>query len=167
MKNSQPSVANYFTRDRAWHPKAYAPGYKSSVLRAPMRSLIAIGNSLSETTGPAFGHDIIGPLDNDLILNFAQPGESAIGERIMVHGRVLDERGQPVPGVLLEFTRRTVIWRHLIRISAAADVPYRAMMVPMPSAPSVPAPTPGQMAPMTGAPRISTFRCSVRPSPSA
>ena len=103
MKNSQPTVANYFTRDRAWHPKSYAPGYKSSVLRAPMRPLIAIGNSLSETTGPAFGHDIIGPLDNDLILNFAQPGESAIGERIMVHGRVLDERGQPVPGVLLEF----------------------------------------------------------------
>ncbi|MCY0095848.1 protocatechuate 3,4-dioxygenase subunit beta [Hoeflea ulvae] len=103
MKNSQPSVANYFTRDRAWHPQAYAPGYKSSVLRAPTRALIAFGNSLSETSGPAFGHDIIGPLDNDMILNFAQPGESAIGERIMVQGRVLDERGQPVPGVLLEF----------------------------------------------------------------
>jgi len=54
-------------------------------------------------TGPTFGHDIIAPLDNDLILNFAQPGESALGERILVHGRVLDETGRAVPNVLLEF----------------------------------------------------------------
>ena len=50
-----------------------------------------------------FGHSILGELDNDLIHNFAKPGESAIGERIIVHGRVLDERGRPVPGALLEF----------------------------------------------------------------
>jgi len=103
MTLKTPPVANYFPRDRAWHPKACDPGYKSSVLRAPQRPLVAFGNTLSETTGPAFGHDIIGELDNDLTLNFAQPGMSAIGERIVVQGRVLDERGQPVPGVLLEF----------------------------------------------------------------
>lgn len=103
MKNSRPTTANYFPRDRAWHPQAHAPGYKSSVLRAPQRPLIAFANTLSETTGPAFGHDLIGPLDNDLTLNFAQPGMSAIGERVVVQGRVMDERGQPVPNVLLEF----------------------------------------------------------------
>jgi len=54
-------------------------------------------------TGPTFGHDIIAPLDNDLILNFAQPGQSALGERIVVHGRVLDETGRALPNVLLEF----------------------------------------------------------------
>ena len=53
-------------------------------------------------TGPVFGHDIIGPLDNDLILNFAKDGE-AIGQRIIVHGRVLDENARPVPDVLVEF----------------------------------------------------------------
>ena len=46
---------------------------------------------------------MIGELDNDLIRNYASPGESAIGERIIVHGRVLDERGRPVRGALLEF----------------------------------------------------------------
>jgi protocatechuate 3,4-dioxygenase beta subunit len=46
---------------------------------------------------------MLGELDNDLILNFAKPGESAIGERIIVHGRVLDERGIGVGGALLEF----------------------------------------------------------------
>jgi protocatechuate 3,4-dioxygenase beta subunit len=103
MTSNKAPIAGFFPRDRSWHPKAYDPGYKSSVLRAPSRPLVAFGNTLSETTGPAFGHDIIGPLDNDLLLNFAQPGQSAIGERIMVHGRVLDERGQPAPNVLLEF----------------------------------------------------------------
>lgn len=103
MTSNKAPIAGFFPRDRSWHPKAYDPGYKSSVLRAPSRPLVAFGNTLSETTGPAFGHDNIGPLNNDLLLNFAQPGQSAIGERIMVHGRVLDERGQPVPNVLLEF----------------------------------------------------------------
>jgi protocatechuate 3,4-dioxygenase beta subunit len=54
-------------------------------------------------TGPTFGHSIIGELDNDLIHNFAKPGESAIGQRIIVHGRVLDENARPVPNVLVEF----------------------------------------------------------------
>ncbi|MDA4809871.1 protocatechuate 3,4-dioxygenase subunit beta, partial [Enterobacter hormaechei] len=39
----------------------------------------------------------------DLIHNFARPGESAIGQRIIVHGRVVDERGLGVAGALLEF----------------------------------------------------------------
>nr|WP_313011516.1 hypothetical protein [Brucella intermedia] len=42
-------------------------------------------------------------LDNDLILNYARPGEMPIGPRILVHGRVLDESSRPVPGALLEF----------------------------------------------------------------
>jgi protocatechuate 3,4-dioxygenase beta subunit len=103
MKPRRTPVAAFFPRDRAWHPKPLDPGYKSSVLRAPTRPLIAIASTLSETSGPAFGDDVIGPLDNDLTLNFAGPGMSALGERIIVAGRVLDERGQPVPGVLIEF----------------------------------------------------------------
>lgn len=46
---------------------------------------------------------MLGELDADLIHNFARPGESALGERILVYGRVLDERGVGVPGALLEF----------------------------------------------------------------
>ncbi len=103
MKSNQTPIANFFPRDRSWHPKAYTPDYKTSVLRSPSRALITFGNSLSETTGPAFGHDMIGPLDNDLVLNFASPGMSAIGERVIVQGRVLDESGRPVPNVLIEF----------------------------------------------------------------
>ncbi len=103
MSNMPPETGSFFQRDRNWQPPAYTPWYKTSVLRSPQKALISLDNTLSEITGPVFGHDIIGPLDDDLIHNFAKPGESAIGERIIVYGRVLDERGKGVPGALVEF----------------------------------------------------------------
>lgn len=101
--NQPPALGAFYARDRVWHPPAYAPGYKSTVLRSPQRALISFDNTLSEMTGPTFGHSIIGELDNDLIHNFAKSGESAIGQHIIVHGRVLDENARPVPNVLVEF----------------------------------------------------------------
>ncbi|MEQ9694796.1 protocatechuate 3,4-dioxygenase subunit beta [Shimia sp. SDUM112013] len=92
----------FYQRDREWHPPAYAKDYKTSVARSPQYSLISLQNSVSEITGPVFGHNDIDPLDNDLIYNYAQPDQSAIGERIILHGRVLDENGRPVPNTLVE-----------------------------------------------------------------
>lgn len=92
----------YYQRDRMWHPPAYDKDYKTSVTRSPQYSLISLQNSISEITGPTFGHNDVDPLDNDLIKNYAQPGQSPIGERIIVHGRVLDENGRPVPNTLVE-----------------------------------------------------------------
>lgn len=103
MKNDEPETGAFFARDRQWHPEAFTPAYKSSVARSPRLAPVSFGNTISEITGPVFGHAMLGALDNDLTLNFARPGESAIGERIIVHGRVLDERGRGVPGALLEF----------------------------------------------------------------
>ena len=97
-----PETGAFFPRDVRWHPKALTPEYKTTVLRSPAKAKIAFGNTVSEITGPVFGHDILGELDDDLILNYAQPGESALGERIIVQGRVLDEAQRPVPGVLIE-----------------------------------------------------------------
>ncbi len=95
-----PTTGPLVARNRLWHPPAYTPGYKTSVTRAPSRALIALGSTLSEETGPAFGRDMLGEMDNNLILNFT--GQPAIGERIIMHGRVLDEAARPVPGVLIE-----------------------------------------------------------------
>ncbi|WP_099865320.1 protocatechuate 3,4-dioxygenase subunit beta [Pararhizobium haloflavum] len=103
MSNRKPETGAFFQRDRAWQPDAYTPWYKTSVLRSPEKALLSLGNTLSEMTGPVFGHDLLGELDDDLIHNFAKPGESAIGPRIIVHGRILDERGKGVAGALLEF----------------------------------------------------------------
>ncbi|MBO9196814.1 protocatechuate 3,4-dioxygenase subunit beta [Rhizobium sp. 16-449-1b] len=103
IPNRKPETGAFFARDLSWHPPAYAPGYKTSVLRSPKRALLSLDGTISEITGPVFGHAMIGELDNDLLHNFAKPGESAIGERIIVHGQVLDERGRPQAGVLVEF----------------------------------------------------------------
>ena len=76
--------------------------YKTSVARSPQYSAISLENTVSEITGPRFGHGDIDPMDRDLIHNYAKAGEAAIGERIIVHGRVLDENGRPVPNTLVE-----------------------------------------------------------------
>ncbi|MEO9612477.1 MAG: protocatechuate 3,4-dioxygenase subunit beta [Nitratireductor sp.] len=102
MSNERPETGAFFQRDRQWQPPAYAPGYKTSVVRSPQKALISLDNTLSEITGPVFGHSMLGALDADLIHNFAKAGESAIGPRIVVHGRVLDERGKGVAGALVE-----------------------------------------------------------------
>ena len=100
MTETAPTRGPLMPRQRLWHPPAYTPGYKTSVTRAPARALVSMGSTLSEETGPAFGRDMLGEMDNNLILNFT--GQPAIGERIIMHGRVLDETGRPVPGVLVE-----------------------------------------------------------------
>jgi protocatechuate 3,4-dioxygenase, beta subunit len=91
----------FFQRDRSQHPPAFTPGYKSSVLRSPRLQLWSLQSSLSEVTGPVFRPDELGPLDNDLILNYAKEGEP-IGERTIVHGHVRDENGRGVPHTLVE-----------------------------------------------------------------
>ncbi|MEP7452351.1 protocatechuate 3,4-dioxygenase subunit beta [Phyllobacterium sp. SB3] len=103
MSNRKPETGAFWSRDYARHPPAFTPGYKTSVLRSPQKALLSLDGTLSEITGPVFNPSILGELDNDLIHNYAAPGESAIGERIIVHGRVLDERGRGVSGALLEF----------------------------------------------------------------
>ena len=80
-------------------PPSLHPDYKSTVKRAPTRPLVPMPHTLSELTGPVYGHDGIRPVDDDLTKQHA--GEP-LGERILVHGRVLDEDGRPVPNTLVE-----------------------------------------------------------------
>jgi protocatechuate 3,4-dioxygenase, beta subunit len=94
-------VDELIPRDRDMQPPAFTPDYKTSALRSPRIPLWSLQNSLSETTGPVFTHDELGPLDNDLIRNYAKTGDP-IGERIIVHGFVTDGNGRPVPNALVE-----------------------------------------------------------------
>jgi protocatechuate 3,4-dioxygenase beta subunit len=57
-----------------------------------------------------------------LIRNYAQPGESPVGQRIIVHGRVLDERGAGLSGVLVEVWQANAggRYRHKKEIYVAA-----------------------------------------------
>jgi protocatechuate 3,4-dioxygenase beta subunit len=91
----------YAPRDWSSQPPYLLPGYGSTVLRAPSKALIPIRQSLSEITGPVYGHESLHPLDADLTRNAVKGGEP-IGERIVVTGRVLDEDGRPLPDTLVE-----------------------------------------------------------------
>ena len=71
MTNRAPDSGGFFPRDRSWHPPAFTPGYKTTVLRSPQRALISMDGTQSELTGPVFGHGLLGELDNDLILNLS------------------------------------------------------------------------------------------------
>ena len=62
---------------------------------------MSVHTTAAEASGPVFDARDIGPRDHDLILNYAQSGEP-IGERTIVHGRVLDEHGRGVPHTLVE-----------------------------------------------------------------
>lgn len=93
--------AEFYQRDRLWHPPALDQNYKTSVPRSPRQAPLSLQGSMSEITGPTFGHGDIAPLDNDLVKNYAKTGDP-VGERIIVHGRVLDENGRPVPNTLVE-----------------------------------------------------------------
>ena len=101
MPNTTDPVGEFLQRDWQLHPPALTPGYKTSVLRSPRNALISLQNSLSEITGPVFQSDELGPLDHDLIRNYVKSG-LPIGERIIVHGHVLDENGHSVPNALIE-----------------------------------------------------------------
>lgn len=92
---------DFIRRDRLSHPPAFTPGYKTSVLRSPRCALVSLEQGIGEKAGPIFPRSGLDPLDNDLIRNFSKTGE-AIGERIVVHGRILDETGRPVPNTLIE-----------------------------------------------------------------
>lgn len=80
-------------------PEYLFPMYASTVKRAPTRPLVILPHTLSELTGPVFGHDDLRPEDHDLTAQHKGP---PIGERIIVSGRVLDENARPVPHALVE-----------------------------------------------------------------
>ncbi|MEH6478332.1 MAG: hypothetical protein V7727_21755, partial [Sneathiella sp.] len=63
MTNEKRNQGAFFPRDRNWQPPALTPPYKTSVLRSPQKALLSLDNTLSEMTGPVFGHNIIGDLD--------------------------------------------------------------------------------------------------------
>ncbi len=90
-------------------PEHLHPPYASSVRRAPTRPLVLVPHTLSEVTGPVFGHHDVAPGDADLTARHA--GEP-LGERIVVSGRVLDEGGRPVPHTLLEVWQANAAGRY-------------------------------------------------------
>jgi protocatechuate 3,4-dioxygenase, beta subunit len=86
------------------------PDYRSNPPRAPRRPLVPLPHSLSEITGPVYGHETVRAEEADLT---AQHAGNPLGERIIVSGRVLDEDGRPVPHTLIEIWQANAAGRYI------------------------------------------------------
>ena len=104
------SFAGYRRPAPGTQPNHLHPPYLSSVKRAPAKPLIYLPHTLSEITGPTFGADFVDVKACDLT---RQPSGEALGQRIIVSGRVVDEDGRPVPKTLVEIWQANAAGRYL------------------------------------------------------
>jgi protocatechuate 3,4-dioxygenase beta subunit len=100
--------------DREVFPPYLYDAYQSTARRAPSMALVDVPLTLSELTGPGPAIRAATPEDADLTSNAGTGGE-AIGQRIIVAGRVLDEQGAPVPHTLVEVWQANAAGRYIHR----------------------------------------------------
>lgn len=91
------------------HPSLDWPGYGSTALRHPSQPLALLPQRLTEVTGPVLGEGRLGELDHDLT---RQHDGAPIGQRIVVHGRVVETDGRAVPGTLVEVWQANAAGRY-------------------------------------------------------
>jgi protocatechuate 3,4-dioxygenase beta subunit len=107
-----------YVRDDASHPPLRYPAYRGTLLRAPSRPLVLLRQSLTELTGPLLGEGRVTEMDADLT---RQHAAEPIGQRILVHGRVVDSDGRAVPHTLVEVWQANAggRYRHAVDTSTA------------------------------------------------
>jgi len=108
---TEPIVRHYGPKAYSDHPPFNYPDYRSTVLRAPTKDMVKIVQTLSETTGPGPAWTELSEEDADLTTN-AGTGGTALGQRIIVTGMVLDEAGDPVPNTLIEIWQANASGRY-------------------------------------------------------
>ncbi len=97
--------AGYRRETPGAHPPYDHPSYTSTHKRAPRHPPVPLEHTLSEITGPRFAPDNF----NDLT-HF--DGGEALGQRIIVTGRVLDEDGRAIPHTLIEIWQANAAGRY-------------------------------------------------------
>src|SRR4051794_35633729 len=100
-------------RDRAGvpdpDPPYLYPEYVATRTRAPRKPMVVLPHGLTELTGPVLGTERVGAGDADLT---ARGEGEPLGERIIVHGRVLDTGGRPVRNALVEVWQANAAGRY-------------------------------------------------------
>jgi protocatechuate 3,4-dioxygenase beta subunit len=106
------TIGDIVRGDHAVFPPYLYEAYRSTIRRAPRQALLDVPLTLSELTGPGPALGAVIPEDADLTLNAGRGGE-AIGQRIIVTGRVLDEAGIPVPNAVVEVWQANAAGRYI------------------------------------------------------
>ena len=103
-------IVGYRRPGPGMQPEYLHPAYVSSIKRAPTQPLIYLPHTLSEITGPTFKEDARSAKAFDLT---RQGSGDALGERISVSGRVLDEDARPIGHTLVEIWQANAGGRYL------------------------------------------------------
>lgn len=105
-----PEPAPYAAEDAGRVFSLHAP-YASTVARSPRFPAVAIGQTLTETTGPTdvWGRIMLPPVSDLTRVGRAEP----LGQRIIVTGRVLDDRGRPVSNSVVEVWQCNAAGRYI------------------------------------------------------
>ena len=103
-------VIPYRRPEAGSQPGTRYDAYRSNLRRAPAGPLIFLPHTLSEVTGPIYGHGAISETDNDLT---RQTAGEPLGERIIVTGRVLDSNGRAIPQTLIEIWQANSAGRYI------------------------------------------------------
>ncbi len=84
------------------------PQYGSTAKRHPNHALVRLpmGQTVTEMSAPRFS-----PTRYPAVVDMTH-GKNALGERIIVQGRVLDEEGRPQPGVMIEVWQANAAGRY-------------------------------------------------------
>ena len=98
--------------DAAVFPPYLYEAYRSTIRRAPRLPLVDVPLTASELITPRHDTAFVAPEDADLTRNAGTGGE-ALGQRIIVTGRVIDENGVPVDGALLEVWQANAAGRYV------------------------------------------------------
>ena len=89
-------------------PPLDSPAYRSTQLRAPIHALIRAPHTFTEATSPCLSPAHY-PVRADMSV---ARGQAAMGERIIVAGRVLDEAGRPVANSMVEVWQANAAGRY-------------------------------------------------------
>src|SRR5919199_5928314 len=108
------TIGEIIRGDAEVFPPYLYEAYQSTRRRAPSLPLVEVPLTISELTGPGPAVSAVTAEDADLTRNAGTGGE-AIGQRIIVAGRVLDEYGRPVPRSLVEVWQANAAGRYLHR----------------------------------------------------
>ncbi len=108
MRSSEPAVRDAARASDVEPPYLY-PDYVATRLRAPLRHLVALPSHLAATGGPLLGEDRVGDHDHDLTAGHAG---DPLGQRIVVHGKVLGPDGRPVRNSLIEVWQANAAGRY-------------------------------------------------------
>ena len=110
MSAEERSPGPLLPEDPAIEPPSPHPPYKSTVLRAPGQALVELPPGPAETTGPT---ELWRGMREHTIADLTTQHRGAPGgQRILVTGRVLDERRRPVSDALVEIWQANAAGRY-------------------------------------------------------